>query len=217
MGRDKFIKTMKANNMLIKKSKRAFITTKSRHRFFKSPNRIKGFTPTAAEQVFVNDITYIRLEGEHAYLALTTDLYSKKIMGFAIETHMKASLVKESLAMALKNCIHQTNGIIHHSDRGIQYCAPEFSDYAEANGLLLSTTQEYDPYENAVAERVNGILKYEFGLRKTLPNLDIAKKLVKQAVKTYNSQRRHYSLDMRTPEYAHKNQVHKYKKYSLNK
>ncbi|RZK11036.1 MAG: transposase, partial [Flavobacterium sp.] len=158
---------MKDNDMLVKKTKRFFITTNSKHRFFKSPNRIKGLTPTRPEQVLVSDITYISLESGHAYLALVTDLYSKKIMGYCLQTHMKASLVKDALAMALKNRIYDHPGIIHHSDRGIQYCAPEFTQYAEKNGLALSTTQQYDPYENAVAERVNGILKYEFGLRKT--------------------------------------------------
>lgn len=129
---------------------------------------------------------------------------------------MKASLVKDALAMALKNRIYDHPEIIHHSDRGIQYCAPEFTQYAQKNGLALSTTQQYDPYENAVAERVNGILKYEFGLRKTLPNLVIAQKMLNEAVKLYNEKRRHYSLDMKTPEFAHKNNEHKYKFYSLN-
>ena len=216
IGRDKFIKTMKDNNLLIKKTKRVFITTNSKHRFFKSPNRIKGFTPTAPEQAWVSDITYIALQSGHAYLALVTDLYSKKIMGYAIADHMKASLVKEALEMALKNRSYANENIIHHSDRGIQYCAPEFTVYAEKNNLLLSTTQQYDPYENAVAERVNGILKYEFGLIKTLPNLVTAQKMVKQAIGIYNSERRHYSLEMQTPDFAHQNQQHIYKKYSLN-
>lgn len=202
--------------MLVKKTKRFFITTNSKHRFFKSPNRLKGLTPTRPEQVFVSDITYISLESGHAYLALVTDLYSKKIMGYCLQTHMKASLVRDALAMALKNRIYEHQETIHHSDRGIQYCAPEFTQYAEMNGLALSTTQQYDPYENAVAERVNGILKYEFGLRKTLPNLVTAQKMLNQAVKLYNEQRRHYSLEMKTPEFAHQNSKHEYKFYSLN-
>ena len=129
---------------------------------------------------------------------------------------MKATLVKEALQMALKNRLYSHQNIIHHSDRGIQYCCPEFSDYAQNNGMLLSTTQKYDPYENAVAERINGILKYEFGFIKTLPNLVMAKKMIKQAVNIYNKKRRHYSLEMKTPEFAHRNQKHEYKYYSLN-
>ena len=168
VGRDKFFKIMKDNNMLVKKTKRFHITTDSKHMFFKSPNRLKGITPTHAEQVWVSDITYIRLEKNHAYLALVTDVYSKKIMGYKLDMNMRATLVKEALEMALKNRMYSHSGIIHHSDRGIQYCAPEFTEFAQKNGLKLSTTQQYDPYENAVAERVNGILKYEFGFIKNI-------------------------------------------------
>ena len=207
---------MKANNLLVKKTKRFHITTDSKHMFFKSPNRLKGITPTRAEQVWVSDITYISLENNHAYLALVTDVYSKKIMGYKIDTNMRATLVKEALGMALKNRMYHNEDIIHHSDRGIQYCAPEFTQFAQANGLILSTTQQYDPYENAVAERVNGILKYEFGFKRTLPTLAIAQKMLKQAVEIYNRERRHCSLEMETPDFAHRNQQHNYKNYSLN-
>jgi len=216
MGRDAFFRFLKANQMLVKKTKRFHITTDSKHFFFKSPNRIKDITPTHAEQIWVSDITYLKIEDKHAYLALVTDIYSKKIMGYKLDTNMKATLVKEALEMALKNRTYNHKGIIHHSDRGIQYCCPEFSEFANKNGFILSTTQQYDPYENAVAERINGILKYEFGLLKTLPNLVQAQKMIKQAVNTYNNERRHYSLEMKTPEFAHKNQMHNYKFYNLN-
>jgi transposase InsO family protein len=200
----------------VKKTKRYHVTTDSKHGFYKSPNRLKDITPSHAEQVWVSDITYVKIQQNHAYMALVTDAYSKKIMGYKIDTNMKATLVKEALQMALKNRRYSHQNIIHHSDRGIQYCCPEFSDFAQEKGMLLSTTQKYDPYENAVAERVNGILKYEFGFIKTLPNLLTAKKMLKQAVNIYNKKRRHYSLNMKTPEFAHKNQKHEYKSYSLN-
>ncbi len=216
MGRDGLFDFMREHRLLVRKTKRYHITTDSKHGFYKSPNRLQGLTPTHAEQVWVSDITYVRIEKKHAYLALVTDVYSKKIMGYKIATHMKASLVKDALQMALKNRIYKHKNIIHHSDRGIQYCCPEFSEFAEENGMLLSTTQKYDPYENAVAERVNGILKYEFGLLKTLPNLVTAQKMVKEAVNIYNNERRHYSLEMKTPNYAHKNQEHIYKRYNVN-
>lgn len=202
--------------MLVKKTRRFHITTNSKHRFFKSPNRLKGITPTRAEQVWVSDITYIKLENNHAYLALVTDVYSKKIMGYCLDTNMRASLVKEALEMAFKNRTYTHSGIIHHSDRGVQYCAPEFTGFAQKKGIVLSTTQQYDPYENAVAERVNGILKYEFGFKRTLPNLALARKMLRQAVQIYNNERRHCSLEMETPEFAHKNQLHKHKFYNLN-
>ena len=162
------------------------------------------------------DITYVRVQNDHAYLALVTDVYSKKIMGYKLDTNMRATLVIDALKMALSKRVHGRGEVIHHSDRGIQYCCPQFAEFAAKNNVLLSTTQQYDPYENAVAERVNGILKYEFGLIKTLPNLVIAQKMVRQAVETYNSKRRHYSLEMQTPDFAHRKQEHKYKTYNLN-
>ena len=216
MGRDALFDFMRTHRLLVRKTKRYHITTDSKHGFYKSPNRIKDFTPTRAEQAFVTDITYVMIQNDHAYLALVTDIYSKKIMGYKLDTNMRATLVVDALKMALDRRSHDRGEIIHHSDRGIQYCCPQFADFAQQNNVLLSTTQQYDPYENAVAERVNGILKYEFGLIKTLPNLAIAQKMVKQAVETYNSKRRHYSLEMQTPDFAHRNQVHNYKKYSLN-
>lgn len=216
MGRDRFFKLLRENHLLIKKTKRFHITTDSKHFFYKSPNRIKDLDITHSEQVFVNDITYIKLQSEHAYLALTTDAYSKKVMGWNIDTNMQVDLVKGALQMALKNRTYNHETIIYHSDRGIQYCCPDFTEFAEKRGMLLSTTQKSDPYENAVAERINGILKYEFGLINTIPNLEIATKMVKQAVDIYNNQRIHYSLDMNRPAFAHINQTHKYKSYKKN-
>ena len=217
MGRDKFFKLLRVNHLLVKKTKRYHITTDSKHFFYKSPNRIKDLDIAHSEQVFVNDITYIQLQSEHAYLALTTDAYSKKVMGWSIDTNMKVELVKSALRMALKNRTYNHKNIIYHSDRGIQYCCPDFSDFAQEKGMILSTTQNSDPYENAVAERINGILKYEFGLIKTIPNLAVATKMVRQAVETYNTERLHYSLEMKTPEFAHTSQTHKYKSYKKNR
>ena len=217
MGRDKFLQFCREQHLLVPKTKRCFITTDSKHFYYKSPNRIKDLLPTHAEQVFVCDITYIKLEEEYAYLALVTDLYSKKIMGYKLDDNMKVGMVKEALNMALKNCAYKHKQIIHHSDRGMQYCCPDYSDFAENNGFILSTTEKYDPYENAVAERMNGILKYEFGLKKTIPTLQVALKMVDQAVALYNGRRLHRSLKMQTPNEAHKNQNHTYATYRKQK
>ena len=217
MGRDNFFQLLRENHLLVKKTKRFHITTDSKHFYYKSPNLIKDLEITHAEQVLVNDITYIKLQNQHAYLALTTDAYSKNIMGWKIDTNMKVDLVKGALQMALKNRTYNHKSIIYHSDRGIQYCCPDFTEFALKNGMVLSTTQNSDPYENAVAERINGILKYEFGLIRTIPNLDVANKMVKHAVEIYNNQRAHYSLEMNTPAYAHIHQTHKYKSYKKNK
>ena len=186
MGRDRFLKFCRSHHLLVPKTRRCFITTDSKHFYHKSPNLVEELVPTHAEQVFVTYITYIKLQDQHAYLALVTDLYSKKIMGYKLDDNMKVGLVKDALTMAIKNCEHNRKTIIHHSDRGIQYCCPDYTEFAEDKGMILSTTQKYDPYENAVAERVNGILKYEFGLIKTIPSISMANKMLKEAVAVYN-------------------------------
>lgn len=213
MGRDAFMRFCRTNKLLVPKTKRFFVTTDSNHNFHKPPNLIKNLDITHSEQVFVTDITYIKLEDKHAYLALVTDLYSKKIMGYKLDDNMKVGLVKDALSMSIKNCEHAHQEIIHHSDRGIQYCFPEYTEFARKNGFKLSTTEKYDPYENAVAERINQTLKYEFGLRQTLPNLEVAQKMLRQAVLLYNNLRKHRSLEMNTPNFAHVNQIHTYKTY----
>lgn len=215
MGRDKFYGFLKANQLLVPKTKRYFITTDSKHYYYKSPNRLKALTISHSEQAWVRDITYIKTADEHAYLDLVTDAYSKKIMGYSLQSNMKVGLVKEALQMALDNRSFKHQSIIHHSDRGLQYCCPDFSEYAQSRGMVLSTTQQYDPYENAVAERVNGILKQEFGLGRTIPNLKIAQKMVKQAVAIYNNERPHLSLNMVMPSKAHLHQTHSYKSYKM--
>jgi len=213
MGRDKFYDFMRNHNLLIKKTKKHHITTDSKHGFYKSKDLTVNLEIKQAEQVFVSDITYIKLTSGHAYLALVTDAYSKKVMGYKIDTNMRVELVKDALQMAVNKRIYKNQNTIHHSDRGIQYCCPDFSEFAESKKMTLSTTQNSSPYENAVAERINGILKQEFGLGKTIPNLKTAQKMVKQAVEIYNNERRHYSLNMKSPQFAHINQQHKYKSY----
>jgi transposase InsO family protein len=173
---------------------------------------------THSEQALVNDITYLKTDEGDAYLALATDPYSKKIMGFCVDDNMKVDLVKETLEMAKKNMIFSHESVIHHSDRGIQYCCDRYSQIAYKLNFKLSTTQQYDPYENAVAERINETLKYEFGLNKQAPNLHILKKLVKQSVHIYNTKRIHWSLGLKTPEEIHRSYNSlKYKSYSKKK
>ena len=213
MGRDAINNLLRNRGMLVKKTKRFFITTDSKHYFHKSANLLTDLEITHSEQVFVSDITYIKTDAGHAYLALVTDAYSRKIMGWSLQDNMKVSMVKQALAMAYKNCIFGHKNIIHHcfassskalvSDRGIQYCCPDYSQFAENKGFILSTTQQYDPYENAIAERINGILKYEFGLKKTIKSVLIAQKMTAQAVELYNNERMHWSLDFKKPQEVH--------------
>jgi putative transposase len=213
LGRDGLFEFATANDLLIPKTKLYHITTDSKHGYYKSPNLIKDILPTMAEQVFVTDITYIKIKDEHAYLALVTDLYSKKIMGYSLADNMKVPMVQDALKMAMKNCIHKRDTIIHHSDRGIQYCCDKYANFAKSKGFIMSTTEKYDPYENAVAERINGILKYEFGMNKNIPSIEIAKKMITQSVTIYNTKRRHYSLKMKTPNFDHIHQQHDYISY----
>lgn len=213
LGRDKLFEVLRTYGLLIKKTKRVHITTDSKHHFYKSPNLLKELEITHSEQVWVSDITYIKVASNHAYLALVTDAYSKKIMGYSLEGNMKVEMVKDALKMALKNRSFKHPNIIHHSDRGIQYCCPDYSNFATTKGLVLSTTEQYDPYENAVAERVNGILKQELGMGKNLPNLKVAKMMIKEAVQIYNNERPHLSLNLQKPAIAHLEQKHQYKSY----
>ena len=203
MGRDALYDLLRNKGLLIRKTKRFHITTDSKHFFYTAPNLLKDLELTHAEQAFVADITYIKTDECHAYLAIVTDAYSKKIMGWSLDDNMKVSMVKEALKMACSNMSWRHNSVIHHSDRGIQYCCPEYTEFAKKLGFEMSTTQKYDPYENAIAERINGILKYEFGLKKTLSNLDVARKMVKQAVTIYNNERLHWSLQFKTPAQVH--------------
>ena len=217
MGRDKFYVFLKHHRLLVPKTKTYHITTNSKHHFFKYPNLIKEKIPTRSEQLWVSDITYIKTENGHNYLALVTDAYSKQIMGYKLSSHMKVSLCIDALKMAIKNRKYPHEKLIHHSDRGIQYCNPGYTDFAETNGLSLSMTEQYDPYENALAERVNRTLKYEFGLKQTLKNTRLAEKMTTRAVSIYNNLRPHLSLNMLSPSDVHINQQVKYKTYRKNK
>jgi putative transposase len=214
MGRDKFFDTMRENRMLIQRKKRFHKTTNSNHRFRKHPNLIKGRIVNRSEQVWVSDITYIKTEEGYKYLSLVTDLYSKKIMGHSLSDNQKV----ESSARALRNAIakreFKNRKLIHHSDRGFQYCSDEYTELLRANNIGISMTQSYDPYENAAAERVNGILKDEFEIGEGFINEAHASREINHAINVYNSKRPHMSCDYATPEFAHLHQKHKVKSYA---
>jgi len=213
MGRDKFFSFLRMNNLLIPKTKNYHITTNSRHRFFKYPNIVKDKVPNRPEQLWVSDITYIKTDYGHNYLALVTDAYSKRIMGYKLASHMKASLCLDALKMAIKNREYPNEKLIHHSDRGFQYCSDEYTSFAKQNNINLSMTEQYDPYENAVAERINRTLKHEYGMKLKIKNTTLAKKMVNKAVETYNNKRPHLSLNFDTPNNFHKQRIKKYKSY----
>jgi len=216
IGRDKFFKFLRTYNLLVPKTKRHFITTNSKHHFYKYKNLVKDKTPTRPEQLWVSDITYIKTQKGHSYLALVTDAYSKQIMGFKLASHMRTSLCVDALKMAIKNRKYPNKKLIHHSDRGFQYCNPAYTQFAEQNNITMSMTEKYDPYENALAERVNRTLKYEYGLKQTIKNTTLAKKIAKNAVNIYNNLRPHLSLNLLTPNEVHLNQNVNYKSYKKN-
>ncbi|WCC45936.1 DDE-type integrase/transposase/recombinase [Tenacibaculum finnmarkense] len=159
----------------------------------------------------------MKTEKGHNYLALVTDAYSKKIMGYKLDTYMRTSLCIDALKMAIKNRKYPNEKLIHHSDRGLQYCNPTYTLFAEKKGLIMSMTEKYDPYENAIAERINRTLKYEYGLKLTIKNTILAKKITKSAINIYNNLRPHLSLDLNTPKKVHINQNIEYKSYRRNK
>ena len=174
--------------------------------------------PTYAEQVFVNDITYVDIDGQHGYLALVTDWFSKRIMGYKLDDNMRVSLTKDALEMAVKNRIYSHLNIIHHSDRGLQYCCPDYSEFAQKRGMILSTTQQYDPYEKrnvapCSSRKNKWYHKVRIWLHKKLPSMEVAQKMIGQAIEIYNKERRHKSLNMRTPAQAHKENNHQHKFY----
>ena len=203
VGRDKLFKILKANHMLIKPKKSYQITTNSHHRFRKHKNIVNTMKIDRPNQVWVSDITYLGTRSNPSYLALVTDAYSKKIMGYNVSESLAVDGSIQALEMALGNRTDNSLPLIHHSDRGLQYCSNEYQELLTKNSIKSSMTEKYDPYENAIAERVNGILKQEFEIAKPNISNQIRSQLVKQAITTYNSLRPHLSNHMLTPNDMH--------------
>ena len=204
IGRDKVHKILKHNDLLINPSKKYSVTTDSKHHFRKHKNQIKNLDINKPELVFVCDITYIRVGNQFAYLFLITDLFSRKIMGWTINFTMKVKDAKKAVRMAHKNRSYKGD-LFHHSDRGIQYCTPSYIEYIQKLGMKPSMTDDNHVYENAVAERVNGILKHEFGIKHNFNSLKQARSEIKFAIDTYNNERLHYSIGLNTPNVVHLN------------
>ena len=198
VGRDKLFKILKNNNLLIRPRKRFIKTTNAFHRFRKYKNLIKDFTVTRADEVFVSDITYIATQDGYCYLSLVTDVYSRKIVGYDVSASLAIEGAQRALQMALQH-VDEPDRLIHHSDRGIQYCSNSYVNMLKEKGVSISMTEENHCYENSLAERVNGILKDEFMLGERLPSLSVARKVVRESISIYNEERLHMSLDYQTP------------------
>ena len=214
MGRDKFFDLLKRNKLLVRKTKRNVYTTNSKHHYYRYPNLVKGFTPLKAHELWVADITYIPLKERFAYLFLITDAYSRKIVGFHVSDDMKVS----SAVIALKKALAQKPAetiVIHHSDRGIQYCSTEYVNLLMQHNAMISMTDNGDPLENAIAERMNGILKTEL-ISSYYNTIDDASMHISRCITIYNYKRRHSSLNYQIPDDVHKQkgpQIRRWKNY----
>jgi len=214
IGRDAFFDILAKNNLLIRKTKRSVHTTNSKHHFRRFPNLAKDFEPMKAHELWVSDITYIPLKNRFAYLFLITDAYSRKSVGFHVSDDMKVS----SAVVALKKALYQKpveTIVMHHSDRGIQYCSTEYVNLLQQNHALISMTQNGDPYENALAERINGILKTEL-ISAYYDTIEQAALHISRCIIIYNHKRRHSSLNYQTPHEVHQQkgpQIKRWKNY----
>jgi transposase InsO family protein len=203
MGRDAFFSLLRKSNLLVKRRRKHVTTTDSNHLFKKYPNLIKEYVPVGPEQIWASDITYLLTERGFVYLSLVTDQYSKTIMGYHVHATLEANGPLEALRMALKARCYPESRLIHHSDRGIQYCCEDYIKVLDGNNIQISMSQRGNPYENAIAERVNGILKSEFYLDRCFKDINQVTSVVRNTVRVYNTQRPHASCNNMTPAKAH--------------
>lgn len=200
IGRDALFNLLRRNSLLIRRKHRRFSTTNSSHMNKIYPNLIKDLKITKPNQVLISDITYIRLINGFTYLSVVADLYSRKILGY----YISRDLSLKGPLRALKLCLEKIGsclmpGMIHHSDRGVQYSSFVYIDVLKKHGINISMSAKGNPYDNAVMERIIGILKAEFLLDDTFKNISMVKKALKEAVLIYNEERPHLSLNYKTP------------------
>ena len=213
VGRDRLFMILKANHMLIQPKRSYHITTNSHHRFRKHKNLIEQLTFEKPEQVWVSDITYLGNRQNPMYLSLVTDAYSKKIMGYYLDNTLEVNASLKALKRALKNRIYPKQVLIHHSDRGLQYCSNDYQKVLDKANVKCSMTESHDPYQNAIAERINGILKQEFLMGTSKIKLKLMNKIVHESIKIYNTKRPYWSCYMNTPEQMHRQSSIKIKSY----
>lgn len=201
IGRDALFAYLKSEHLLIKPKKNYTKTTNSKHWLRKHPNLLKEIVPERPEHVFVSDITYVKSREKTHYLSLVTDAYSRKIVGYKLSDDMATENVVKAFKMAVK---HRTSNkeLIHHSDRGLQYCSTIYQETLTKTNVKTSMTDGYDCYQNALAERINGILKQEFLFYKCNNGKEL-NQLIKESIETYNNKRPHLNLNMKTPNFIH--------------
>lgn len=204
IGRDAFFDLLRENNLLVRKRKTRVVTTDSYHWLRKYPNLVKELVPNKPNMVWVSDITYVWVGDGFMYLFLVTDAYSRKIIGKKLSETMEAENGLEALYMAISQLPADNEMLIHHSDRGVQYCSSKYVNCLKKHGIRISMTESGDPRENAIAERVNGILKVEWLYDMELKEKKEAVEVVSSVISIYNTERPHLSVGMLTPDEAHR-------------
>ena len=202
LGRDALFNLLYEHRLLVRRKRRFVSTTMSRHWLKKYPNLIKDWVPALPNQLWVADITYLRIANQFLYISLITDACSHKIVGYHIANTMEAVHTASALKMALKDN-PSVDGLIHHSDRGMQYCTSAYTNRLKYHGIKISMTQTGDPLENAIAERINGIIKQEYLDHYVITNTEDGMELLTTAVRRYNEERPHQSIQWMTPHYVH--------------
>lgn len=204
LGRDALFALLRSEHLLIRPKRSYHKTTNSKHWLHKHPNLLGGRKPVKPNEIWVSDITYIDTAKQTTYLSLITDAYSRKIVGYHLHENLHTDGVAGALQMALKR--EKFDALIHHSDRGLQYCSAQYQQLLTKNKITPSMTDGYDCYQNALAERVNGILKQEFLIVKPV-DIHQARKMIGQAVALYNERRPHLALNYQTPNTIHKQKI----------
>jgi len=209
MGRDALFNLLSAHHMLVRKRKRRIYTTQSFHWLRKYPNLIRDLVPTAPNQLWVSDITYWKMHNHHVYISFITDAYSHKIVGYHVAKTLETVETIQALRMAL-TCLDGQSGhsqLVHHSDRGIQYCSHEYVKLLQDYHISISMTENGDPRENAIAERVNGIIKEEYLQDYKVNTISQAKKVLTKIVELYNNDRPHMSIGNLYPNQIHQQDI----------
>ena len=202
IGRDRLFDLLRRESLLVVRKRKYVSTTDSRLWMRQYPNLVQGLELNRPEQVWVADITYLTTKQGYNYLHLVTDAYSKKIMGYKHSDDLSGSTTLQALKMAFKQRSYR-QALIHHSDRGLQYCSKDYTGLLKENNVSISMTQNGSPYDNAIAERVNGILKQEFGLDELFENMQEAGKQIDESIALYNHLRPHLSNHFLTPAQMH--------------
>jgi hypothetical protein len=207
MGRDAFFDFLRENDLLVRKRKRYHVTTNSKHWMKKYPNLIRDVEPLMPNHVWVSDITYWKTKDGHYYISFITDAYSRKIVGYHVATTMEAIESVAALRVALKGLGKQISGLIHHSDRGSQYCSAKYVTLLKKSNVQISMTENGDPLENAIAERLNGIIKGEYLIDYQINSITEAKRVLEAVVELYNEDRPHSSVSNMYPSAVHNGEI----------